>query len=83
MIAGESQTPSLPGVLMAELERVARTQGRTVKQVLTEAVDRYVKDEQWQRLKAYGRERARALGLTENDLPRLIDESRQERGQGR
>ncbi|MGH9599377.1 MAG: hypothetical protein ACRD27_05900 [Terracidiphilus sp.] len=82
MATGEAQIPSIPGVLLAELERVARTQGRTVSQVLTEAVDCYIKDEQWQRLKAYGRERTQALDLTEADVPRLIAESRQECGQG-
>ena len=68
---------------MAEVERVARAQERTVGQVLTEAVDRYLKDQQWQRLKAYGRERALARGLTDADVPRLIEESRLECGQTR
>jgi predicted transcriptional regulator len=83
MATGETQIPGIPVSLMAELERVARAQDRTVAQVLAEAVDRYLKDEQWQSLKAYGRERARARGLTEADVPRLIAESRRECGQGR
>jgi hypothetical protein len=61
---------------MAELEKVARTQDRTVSQVLADAVDRYLKDEQWQSLKAYGQGRARARGITEADVPRLIAETR-------
>ena len=81
MATSETQTLSIPVSLMAELERVARAQERTVSQVLAEAVDRYIKDEQWQSLKAYGRERARARGLSEADVPRLISESRQEFGQ--
>ena len=36
------------------------------------------KDEQWQNLKAYGREQARVRDLTEADVPRLIEESRRE-----
>ena len=78
MATGETQIPSIPVSLMAELERVARAQDRSVSQVVADAVDRYIKDEQWQRLKAYGRERAGSLGLTEDDVPRLIDESRRE-----
>ena len=78
MATGETQIPSIPVSLMAELERVARAQDRSVSQVVADAVDRYIKDEQWQRLKAYGRERADSLGLTEDDVPRLIDESRRE-----
>jgi len=76
MATGETQIPRLPVFLMAEVERVAREQKRTVSEVLADAVDRYVKDERWQRLLARGRERARALGLTEDDVPQLIEESR-------
>jgi len=83
MAAGEIPIPNLPVSLMAEVEKVAREQDRTVSQVVADAVDRYLKDEQWQRLKAYGRERALAQGLTEADVPRLIEESRRESGQER
>jgi hypothetical protein len=50
-------------------------------EVLREAVERYLEGRRWQRLFAYGEERARALGLTEADIPRLIEESRRERAQ--
>jgi predicted transcriptional regulator len=78
MATSEKPMPSIPSSLLAEMERLARAQARTVGEVLTEAVDRYVKDQQWQSLKAYGRERALARGLTEADVPRLIEESRME-----
>jgi hypothetical protein len=81
MATGEQPIPTIPVSLMAEVERVARAQQRTVSEVLAEAVDRYIKDEQWNSLKAYGRERARARGLTEADVPGLIAESRRECGQ--
>jgi len=77
MQTGEAPIPRLPNALLAEVERVARAQKRSVSQVLTEAVDRYVKEERWQRLKAYGQERVRTLGLAEDDVPKLIAESRQ------
>lgn len=83
MAAGEIPIPSIPCSLMAEVERVAREQEKTVSQVVTEAVDRYVRDDRWERLAAYGRERARSLGLTETDVPRLIEEARREYGQER
>jgi len=83
MAAGETPIPTIPGALMAEVERVAREQEKTVSQVVTEAVDRYVKEEQWLRLKTLGRERAQVLELTEDDVPRLIEESRREYGQER
>jgi predicted transcriptional regulator len=65
---------------MTEVEKLARAQERTVSQVVAEAVGRYIKEVQWQSLKAYGRERALARGLTEADVPRLIEESRRECG---
>jgi len=83
MATGEAQIPTIPISLMTEVERVARAQERTVSEVLAEAVDHYIKGEQWKSLKAYGRERAHARGLTEADVPRLIAESRRECGQER
>jgi predicted transcriptional regulator len=78
MAASERPIPSIPVSLLAEVENLARAQERTVSEVLAEAVDRYIKDQQWQSLKAYGRERALGRGLTESDVPRLIEESRLE-----
>jgi predicted transcriptional regulator len=80
MASGETQLPSLPEGLMAEIERIARAQDRSVSEVLAEAIDRYVKDQQWQALKGYGRARAQERGLVEGDVPRLISEYRSERG---
>jgi predicted transcriptional regulator len=74
---------SLPDALQAEIEKVARAQERTVNEVLAEAVDRYIKEKQWQSLKSYGRQKARERGIKESDLPRLIAESRREHEQGR
>jgi hypothetical protein len=83
MAAGENPIPELPISLMAEIEKLALEQGRSVGQVLADAVSRYLRDEQWQRLKGYGRGRATAMGLTEADVPRLIEESRHEHEQAR
>jgi hypothetical protein len=52
---------------------------RTVDQVLSEAVDRYIKEKQWEAVKQHGKAKSRELGLTESDVPRLIAESRRER----
>ena len=79
----QAPTFSLPDDLRAEIEKVARAQDRTVNEVLAEAVDRYIKDKQWQGLKSYGRQKARELGIKEGDVPRLIAESRREHDQGR
>jgi hypothetical protein len=62
------------------LEKLARAQERSVGEVLSEAVGRYIKDQQWAALKRYGRAKSKEMGLKEEDVPRLIAESRAERG---
>jgi hypothetical protein len=65
MASRKTNNPSLPDKLLIELEMAARTEDRSVGDVL------------WQRLQS-GRERAKDLGLTEDDIPQLIAESRRE-----
>jgi predicted transcriptional regulator len=83
MATGQTQNLNLPDGLQAEIEKVARAQERTVNEVLAEAVDRYIREKQWQSLKSYGRQKARDRGIKESDVTRLIAESRREHGQGR
>jgi predicted transcriptional regulator len=83
MATGQAENLSLPDGLQTEIEKVARAQERTVNEVLAEAVDRYIREEQWQTLKSYGRQKARERGIKEGDVPRLIAESRREHTQGR
>ena len=82
MATGQTENLSLPDGLQAEIEKVARAQERTVNEVLAEAVDRYIREEQWQSLKSYGRQKARERGIKEGDVLRLIAESRREHEQG-
>ena len=69
---------SLPEPLLAEIQSVARTEHRSVDEVLTDAVKRYVEERSWARLLDYGSERARTLGIKESDVDRLIAEYRAE-----
>jgi hypothetical protein len=68
----------LPEDLQLELEKTARAQGRPVGEVLSEAVSAYLNERSWQNLVDSGRNRAKDLGLTEEDVPRLIAETRSE-----
>jgi len=70
----------LPEDLQLELEKTARAQGRPVGEVLSEAVSAYLNERSWQNLVESGRKRAQDMGLTEEDVPRLIAESRAEQG---
>ena len=83
MATGQTGNLSLPDGLQTEIEKVARAQERTVNEVLAEAVDRYIREKQWQSLKSYGRQKARERGIKEGDVLRLIAESRREHEQGR
>lgn len=70
----------LPEDLQQELEKTARAQGRPVGEVLSEAVSAYLNERSWQNLIETGRKRTQDMGLTEDDVPRLIAESRAEQG---
>jgi hypothetical protein len=69
---------SLPEPLLAEIQSAARAEHRSVDEVLTDAVKRYVEERSWTKLLDYGAERARTLGVKESDVDRLIGESRAE-----
>src|SRR5262249_39608904 len=50
-------------------------------ELVREALRRYIEDREWEAGRSYGSARARALGITEADVDRLIHEHRQEKRQ--
>jgi hypothetical protein len=74
---------AIPPSLLAEIQAAAAEEKRPAEEVLREAIERYLETRRWQQLVSYGQQRARELGLTEADVPRLIAESRRERAQER
>jgi hypothetical protein len=64
--------------LLAEIQSAARAEHRSVDEVLIDAVKRYVEERSWTKLLGYDAERAKALGVKESDIDRLIAESRAE-----
>ncbi len=81
--ASTADTLAIPPALAAELQAIADEQHRPALDVLQDAVKRYARAERWQDIRAYGEARAKELGITEDDLPRLLAEVRAERNQGR
>jgi metal-responsive CopG/Arc/MetJ family transcriptional regulator len=79
---GESGSVVLPPALLAEVEAAADAEHRPVADVVQDAVKRYVRQKRWQKIRAYGEASAKELEITEEDLPRLIAESRAEQRQG-
>jgi hypothetical protein len=69
---------SLSEELLAGIKNAAEAEHRSVDEVLADAVQRYLEDRSWTRLLDYGAERAKALGLEESDVDRLIAESQVE-----
>jgi hypothetical protein len=63
----------------ARVAAEAEEQGRTPDALTNEATKRFLALRRVQDLQKYGRERAAELGLAEDDVPRLIAESRAER----
>jgi CopG family transcriptional regulator/antitoxin EndoAI len=62
--------------LLEEAEKVAREENRTRSELIREALRRYIAERELRRLQRYGMEKARELGLKEEDVQRLIDEYR-------
>jgi hypothetical protein len=73
----------IPDELFREIEAAAEEERRPAGELVGEAIGAYLKNRRWRRLVERGQARARELGLTEADLPRLIAEARAEQRQGR
>lgn len=65
--------------LLREVREAAAAEQRSVDEVLTDAVRRYLNERKWQSLVESGSRRARDMGLTEDDVPRLVEEARRDR----
>jgi predicted transcriptional regulator len=70
--------------LLHQVEEAARAQNRKPAELLQEAVQKYLEELSWQAFVGKAEERNRAKGVSEMDVPRLIDEVRREnRDRGR
>ena len=65
--------------LFARVTEEAVAEGTTADKIANEAMKRYLSLRRLDRLQRYGQKRAEELGITEDDVPRLIAESRAER----
>lgn len=64
--------------LLQEATKVAKREGRTQSELVREALRQYIKNQEWQELRAYGKAQAKALGIKASDVPRLVREVRKE-----
>jgi metal-responsive CopG/Arc/MetJ family transcriptional regulator len=68
----------VPDSLLAEVERAAHAENRSADEVVQVAIERYLEERGWQRFVENNDRRARAKGIGEDDVERLIAEVRRE-----
>ena len=64
--------------LLAELQSKAAAEGKTVDELAEEALRKGLEERAWQELVAYGRERGRLAGFTEEQSADIVDDWRKE-----
>jgi metal-responsive CopG/Arc/MetJ family transcriptional regulator len=67
---------SVPDVLAADAEALAKATGKSKSEVVRDALRRHVRHEQFAELQRHGRSRAEARGVGPEDVERLVDELR-------
>jgi hypothetical protein len=67
--------------LLQKVEETARAQNREPEEVVTEAVGKYLEEQSWVKYVERNEARARANGIGEEDVDRLISEVRRENAQ--
>jgi Arc/MetJ-type ribon-helix-helix transcriptional regulator len=72
---------TLPEAMLKEAKKRAKKENRTMSELVREALRRYETLQTLRELQAYGEERARTLGIKEEDVDRLIHEHRAEERQ--
>jgi hypothetical protein len=66
----------VPEDLLAGLEAKAAASGKTVEELAEEALCASLEEPSWEDLLAYGQERGKLSGYTEEDVPRVVRENR-------
>ena len=69
--------------MLAKAERLAKKEHRTMSELIREALRRYEREREWNRLNEYGRSRASALGISERDVVGIVKAYRKEQREKR
>jgi len=70
---------TIPPEMLSRAEELAKKENRTMSELVREALRWYERQRWWEETNAYGRARAEALGIRDQDVDRLIHEYRQEK----
>ena len=74
-------TFSLPPEMAERVRQLMVEEGRTMSELVREALRLYMDDREWRSLVRYGQRRAREQGIAPEDLERLVGEFRAEDSQ--
>ena len=69
-------TFSLPPEMAEQVRQVMEEEGRTMSELIREALRTYMQEREWNRLVRYGQRRAREQGITPEEVERLVNEHR-------
>jgi metal-responsive CopG/Arc/MetJ family transcriptional regulator len=64
--------------MAAEVEEVRIEEGRTMSDLVREALRRYMEEREWRTLLKYGEEQVKRRGISPEDVERLVHEYRSE-----
>jgi CopG family transcriptional regulator / antitoxin EndoAI len=67
---------TLPPEMLKRAQSIAKRESRTMSELVREALRHYDRRAWWDEVNAYGRQRADSLGIGEEDVDRVIHESR-------
>ena len=73
--------PLLSDDLLKRVQETARAQKRDPEEVVSEAVRKYLDEQSWIKFVEKNEARARAMGISEDDVDRLISEVRGQKRQ--
>ena len=72
---------TLPPEMLERAKKLAGKENRTMSELMREAYREYERKRRWDHINEYGREKAAALGITEEDVPRIVKEMRKEQSE--
>ena len=67
---------TLPPDMLKRAQSIAKKESRTMSELIREALRHYERRAWWDDVNAYGRARAERQGIREEDVERLVHESR-------
>jgi CopG family transcriptional regulator / antitoxin EndoAI len=70
---------TLPPEMLLRAHEIAKREHRTMSELVREALRQYDRNSFWVETNAFGKAKAAEIGVTEEDVDRIVKEVRQER----